>query len=160
MHKDLPMLQEKLIPNELEIREQLQLLESSVHEALDTGDLAPVECPLKHHFTEGVYAREILLPKHSFVIGKIHRHEHLNFLSEGSVLVLTKEGMKELHAPCTMISPAGVKRAVFALEDTVWTTVHANPTNETDLEKIEAFTIAKTYLELPDSLNTAALEGR
>ncbi len=148
MHKDLPMLQENLIPNELEIRVQLELLESSLNSEIASGNMEAMDFPLKHTFTEGIYAREIFLPTHSLVVGKIHKHEHLNFISSGSVLVLTKEGLKELHAPCTMVSPAGVKRAVFALEDTVWTTIHANPTNETDLEKIEAFTIAKTYLEL------------
>lgn len=42
-----------------------------------------------------------------------------------------------------MISAPGTKRAVIALEDTTWITVHV--TNETDLEKIEDYVIAKTY---------------
>ena len=35
---------------------------------------------------------------------------------------------------------------MYALEDTVWTTIHV--TEETDLEKIEDYVIAKSYDEL------------
>lgn len=106
------------------------------------------EFEVKHTFTDGVYAREIFLPKDSMVVGKIHRHDHLNFISKGRVTVYTKDGLRTYQAPCTMVSTAGTKRAVYAHEDTVWTTIHANPSNETDLSKIEDFVIAKNYKEL------------
>ena len=48
-----------------------------------------------------------------------------------------------------MVSSAGTKRAVYAHEDTVWTTIHANSTNETDLDNLEDFIIAKNYEEFP-----------
>jgi hypothetical protein len=76
--------------------------------------------------------------------GKIHRHSHPNFLMSGEVIVVTENGGKEhLKAPLSMISEPGTKRAVVALEDTVWITVHV--TNETDLDKIEDYVIAKSY---------------
>lgn len=106
-----------------------------------------VNCPLKHHFAPGAYAREILLPKGSLVIGKIHKHAHINVISKGCVSVMTEEGRKDLRAPCTFVSEVGTKRAVFAHEDTVWTTVHVS--NETDLAKLEEEIIAKTYDEIP-----------
>lgn len=101
-------------------------------------------CPLTHKFAPGVYVREIFIPKGTCVVGKIHKHEHPNFLMSGDVLVVTEgEGRQHLKAPLSMISKAGTKRIVFALEDTVWITVHA--TEETDLKKIEDFVIAKSY---------------
>ncbi len=88
--------------------------------------------PLKHIFTPGVYAREILLPANSVIVGKIHRERHLNFISRGRVRVYTEqEGLRELTGPLTMVSEPGTKRAVLVLEETVWTTIHHNPTNET-----------------------------
>jgi hypothetical protein len=60
--------------------------------------------------------------------------------------VATEFGSLQLDAPCTFVSEAGTKRAVYALEDTIWTTIHV--TNETDLEKIEDYVIAKDYNEL------------
>jgi quercetin dioxygenase-like cupin family protein len=103
-------------------------------------------CPLTHKFAEGVYVREIFIPKGMCVVGKIHKHSHPNFLLKGEVCVITEAGGKEyLKAPLSIISPAGIKRIVLAVKDTVWVTVHV--TSETDLEKIEEEVIAKTYEE-------------
>jgi hypothetical protein len=46
-----------------------------------------------------------------------------------------------MTAPYTFVSEVGTKRVVHALEETIWTTVHV--TDETDLEKIEDYVIAK-----------------
>jgi hypothetical protein len=116
-----------------------------VQEAL--AKLPQLDCPLKHHFAPGAYAREILLPKGSLVIGKIHKHAHINVVSKGRVSVMTEFGRMDIEAPCTFVSKVGTKRAVYAHEDTVWTTVHV--TSETDLEKLEDEIIAKTYDDVP-----------
>ena len=47
-----------------------------------------IDLPLKHTFTTGVYSREIFLPKGSIVVGKIHRHDHLNFISYDTISIL------------------------------------------------------------------------
>lgn len=111
------------------------------------------DCPVRHMFAPGAYAREITLPKGSLVIGKIHRHAHLNFISVGKVRVLTESGPVEMTAPYSFVSEVGTKRVVYAIEETIWTTVHV--TDETDLEKIEDHVIAKNY----DELDALTLEG-
>ena len=100
-------------------------------------------CPTKHHFAPGLYAREILIPAGVVIVGKIHRHAHVNTISQGHVTVATEFGTQELRAPVSFVSVPGTKRAVFAHEDTVWTTYH--PTTETDLAKIEDLVIAPTF---------------
>lgn len=102
--------------------------------------------PLNHYFCEGNYAREIFIPKDTCVVGKIHKHEHINVISKGKCLVVTEDGKETLEAPLTFISKAGIKRAVYAIEDTVWTTIH--PTDKTNLEEVEEEVIAKSYNEL------------
>jgi hypothetical protein len=108
-----------------------------------------VEIEPVHHFAQGLYAREITIKAGTLLTGKIHRTEHLNIISKGRIVVLTEDGMREVAAPFTMISRPGTKRVGFALEDTVWTTIHA--TTETDLAKLELELIAPTR---------AALEGK
>jgi len=113
--------------------------------------------PLKHSFAPGIYVREIFIPKGMRLVGKIHKHAHPNFLMSGEVLVLTEGGGKEhLKAPLSMISQAGTKRVVLALEDSVWITIHENKDNETDLEKIEQFVIAKTFEEFEEFMKIEA----
>ena len=145
----LPLVLKSEVRNSFIARNKIMNLQSCLEVMAETD---PVDCPLVHHFAPGLYAREILLPKDSLVVGKIHKHSHVNNISKGSVIVYTEFGMEEYHAPCQFISKPGTKRAVYALEDTVWTTYH--PTNETELEIIEEQVIAKSF----DDYNQFALE--
>lgn len=108
------------------------------------------DCTLRHHFAPGCYAREMTIPKGILIIGKIHKHSHLNIISKGKVAVMTEFGPMKMEGPCTFVSEIGTKRAVLALEETIWTTIHV--TEETDLEKIEEYVIAKDYAELDQYL--------
>lgn len=105
-----------------------------------------IECPVTHTFAPGVYAREMRIPKGTLIVGKIHKHAHVNIVSKGSAQVMTEFGPMQIDAPHTFVSQPGTKRVVLALEDVIWTTIH--PTNETDLAKIEEEVIAKSYDEL------------
>ena len=95
-----------------------------------------------HYFSKGVYAREIKIPAGTILTGEIHKFENLNILSKGSMQVLTEDGIKEVEAPFTVVSPAGTKRIAYTLTDCVWTTIHG--TDEKDLDRIEKYFIAKS----------------
>jgi hypothetical protein len=87
------------------------------------------------------------LPAGLVVVGKIHKHAHINVISKGRVQVFTEqEGVLELAAPCTFVSSPGTKRVVYVLEETVWTTVHV--TDKTDLAEIEREVIATDFTEV------------
>lgn len=90
---------------------------------------------VEHCFAPGAYARTMLIPKGSLIVGKMHKHSHLNIISFGDVCVATYEGVKHYIGHNVLTSPVGVKRVVYTNEDTMWTTIHL--TSETDLEKIE-----------------------
>jgi hypothetical protein len=132
-----------ITPNATTVREKLAALEAEMKKH------PSVEIKTTHHFAKGVYAREIFIPKGTLLTGKIHKTEHLNIVSQGDISVLTEHGPKRVKAPFTMVSQAGIKRAGYAHEDTVWTTIHANVENEKDLEKLEAVLIAPDYDALP-----------
>jgi hypothetical protein len=120
---------------ELTDRDKVNLLEAEMlgHEQ--------VQIPIRHHFSPGVYAREITIPAGTLLTGRIHKFEQLNILSGGEISVLTHEGMKRVKAPFTIVSPPGTKRIAYAHTECTWTTILA--TGETDPDKIEAtFTVA------------------
>lgn len=114
--------------------------------------IPPEDFPVKHVFAPGCYAREITMPAGTVVIGKIHRHAHVNVVSAGKVRVLTEYGCEEFCAPYTFVSQPGIQRMVLILEDTVWTTVHI--TDKTDLAEIEREVIAESHdlIELQGSV--------
>ena len=112
-------------------------------------------CPLNHYFSDGIYVREITIPAGMVIVGKIHKHRHPNFLIKGKVMVITaQKGEEILEGPCFMMSEGGTKRALYAVTDLVWTTIHHNPTNTQDLDKIEDIVIAKNYEEYEKFLSS------
>lgn len=122
----------------------MRLQDAIVYGGLDVG---PAACPVQHHFAPGAYGREMTLPAGHVVVGKIHKHAHINVISKGRVQVFTEQdGVLELAAPCTFVSSPGTKRVVHVLEETVWTTVHV--TNKTDLAEIEREVIATDFSEV------------
>lgn len=107
-------------------------LKTLPHAVLGDSDL----CPLNHSFSTGIYVRDMQIAAGMQIVGEIHKHDHPVFLMEGEILVATEEGVVHLTAPQYFIAPPGVKRAAITLTETVWVTVHANPTEERDLKKI------------------------
>jgi hypothetical protein len=103
-------------------------------------------CKIKHYFAPGVYAREMWMPKDYLITGKIHVTEHLNVLSQGKVSVSNKGESILMEAPYTFVSPVGTKRAIYAHEDSTWTTIHA--TDLKDPVMIEQEIIAENFEEL------------
>ena len=127
------------------LREEILAFEALIREQNEVFLGDSEICPLKHTFSDGIYVREIFIPKGTYLTGKIHKHEHPNFLMSGTVDVVTEAGREQLTAPLSIISPPGTKRALYAVTDLVWITVHSNPTNTQDLEKLEKEVIADSY---------------
>ena len=105
-----------------------------------------VDIDLQEFLCEGVYVRHGLLKAGTTIVGEIHKKAQINIVSCGKIRVATDEGVKIITGPTIFISPAGVKRAGYVLEDTVWSTIHA--TTETDPIKRRAEFVANSYNEL------------
>jgi hypothetical protein len=94
-----------------------------------------VDCPVTNRFTPGLYIREIFMPAGAFVTSMEHKTEHPFVISKGKVMVTSEnEGQVIYEAPHIGVTTPGTRRALYIIEDTVWTTFHV--TDETDVEKI------------------------
>ena len=91
----------------------------------------------KHSFADGIYIREMKMKQGQLGFSAIHKHSYGFFLLSGVLASSKENGVEEFIAPCYIISPRGAKRIVYAIEDCIITTVHANPTNTQDLTEIE-----------------------
>ena len=127
-------------------RKIIQDAAESLKAMISSGELKEAECPVVHRFSDGIYLREIFMPKGTRIIGKIHATEHFNVLLTGNVTVITAEGIEHIEAPYTFISKAGIQKVVIIHEDCTWQTLHV--TDKTDLKEIEDELIAKDYIEL------------
>ena len=101
----------------------------------------------KHSFANGVYIREMKMKKGQLGFSAIHKHSYGFFLLSGILASSKEEGVEEFIAPCYIISPQGAKRIVYAIEDCVITTIHANPTNTEDLNELAKINVAFSWDE-------------
>lgn len=115
-----------------------------------------VECKVIHHFSKGVYARELHIPAGVVLTGEIHKFTNLNILSKGKIQVLVGDMIQELEAPQHIVSPPGTKRIARTLTECVWTTIHG--TDEVDLDIIEKTFIAKSEQEWLEYCGHSQLE--
>ncbi len=126
----------------LTVREKVNILENEMRKH------PQVDLKIKHHFSYGIYGREMFVPKGIMLTGKIHKTEQMNIILAGDLSVLIDDKIVRVIAPYTWVAPAGTKRIMYANEDTRYIVIHG--THERDLEKIEEQFIAqseKEYLE-------------
>lgn len=135
-------------------RELLCAVESAMRGVIAEGQAeeAKDEIPLDHQFIPGAYARGMRAPAGTLLVGKIHRNPCFNFILTGRVIVFDEGGRKEILAPAFFVSPAGIKRVMYVIEDLIWYNVHGS--KETDLEQLELELIAPSYNDL-----TRQIEG-
>ncbi len=129
----------------MDVREAVEQIEDAMQ------GMSPAFLPIKHYFANGMYAREMTMPAGAIVTGAIHKTTHFCILSQGRVRVMSEDGIDEFVAPAIIISQPGTKRAIHALEDTVWTNIHA--TNETDLDKLVEELTESTVDQLQGGVN-------
>lgn len=132
------------------MRQKVDRLESALL------DKKQVDCPVRHHFSPGLYARQITIPAGTVVVGAIHKTDNVVILSKGSLLVVQGDEVVRITAPKAMICKARSKNAVYALEESVWTNFFE--TTETDTAKlVELLTYSKESELLGGSSNKQIL---
>ena len=105
-------------------------------------DMPQAECSVTHHFGPGICMREVTIPAGTVAIGHHQNFDHLNYFVKGKVLMLSDDGTtKELTAPMIFTGQPG-RKIGYIIEDMVWQNIY--PTDETDIDKIEATFITKS----------------
>ena len=150
------MTDELVAKDDSDIAEGIEQITNFLTDPIFAENQSKIEWPLKHTFSNGIYARELTIPAGGLIVGKVHKTQHHNFLLQGEIIVLTeKGGVKLLQAPCTMVSEPGTQRVGYALTETVWTAVHSNESNTQDLDLLEEENVVNTpadYLEYKENM--------
>ena len=129
--------------SEAELFNRLEKLMSGVLNDVD-GKYQPVDCPLEHTFTPGLYSRKIFMPAGTIVISEKHKTRHQYCILEGVVSVFIEgKGWEILQAGHTGITEAGTQRLLKIEDDCTWITYHA--TEFTTVEEVHEHIIEKTY---------------
>jgi len=104
------------------------------------------DCPITHHWADGLYGREMFAAAGTVLVGKVHRFSTINVLLCGRIQVTDADGaVREMTAPAVYVTPPGSKKVALVLEDIRW--LNVLPTKLTDLDAIEAkFIVPETPL--------------
>ena len=129
--------------NALEPRYQIKALEDAMKAMPNQIDFA-----VDHCFSPGIYGRALHIPAGSTLVGRVHKGPCLNIVMQGEMLIRMDDGMAaRIKAPFVFESKAGSKKAGYAITDTIWMTVHPNPTDFQETDKMEDFYSVKTFEE-------------
>lgn len=145
--------------NELSASASFNVADSSARDRVEKLEesllkVPQVDCPVRHYFSEGLFAREITIPKGTVLVGVVHKQDSLVIVSSGVLRYVTDDGVKEVSAPATLTVKAGMKNCGFAVETVVWTNIYPNPDNEKNLDVLcERYTEAKASDLLGGSTN-------
>ena len=137
-----------------QIEEYLTSIEDGLNVVVGNGNelIYPEMWGYKHSFADGIYIREMTMKQGQLGFSAIHKHSYGFFLLSGILASSKEEGVEEFVAPCYIVSPRGAKRVVYAVEDCVITTVHANPTNTKDLKEIEQINVVFNWKDYDEYL--------
>tara|TARA_R110002049_G_scaffold116023_2_gene268289 strand:- start:111 stop:485 length:375 start_codon:yes stop_codon:yes gene_type:complete len=94
-----------------------------------------IDLAVQHHFSKGLYARELFIPKGVCLVGALHKTRHMFMVVTGTCRVSSQFGNEEITGPFIGETQIGTKRVIYAETDCVWMTYH--PTNLTDIAEIE-----------------------
>lgn len=122
----------------------------AVKELINIVDQHPqLEIPVTHHFSPGIYAREITMPAGMTGVGHVHRHRHMNIALTGRAIVSCDGISQAIAAPFIFESMPGAQKAFQVIEDLRWITIHANPDDIRDVVEIERliFELPEEYLQ-------------
>ena len=129
-------------------------LKASMEQAIDSGQLTQIEAPLEHYHTNDLYGRRIYVQEGATVVTKVHKSEHITVALKGHAVVVDEIGERfDVVAPSVFITKPGTQRAVYAVTDVEWLTVHA--CQEKQLENIEKSLVCDTI----DEYNSLQIEA-
>jgi len=90
---------------------------------------------ITHHFSDGLYAKETLVPAGTAIMKHTHDFSHLSILAKGRVAVMKGEQISIIDAPACIEIKAHVIHGIKAMSDCVWFCIHA--TDEKDPSKVD-----------------------
>jgi quercetin dioxygenase-like cupin family protein len=94
---------------------------------------------ITHHFSDGLYAKEMRLNAGEVILKHTHEFSHLSILAQGKVAVMKGDEVEVIEAPACIEIKAGLVHGVKAIEDCVWFCIHA--TDEKDESKVDEILI-------------------
>ena len=83
-------------------------------------DFPKAEVITRHHFSDGMYAREMVMPPGSIVVGALHKSKHLFSVVSGECEVSSVHEREKITAPYLGETVPGTKRVIYSETGCTW----------------------------------------
>lgn len=125
-----------------------QLLTGMVNEKIEeleeyTSKVPQVDLNVRHDYHNGMYTRQITIPKDTIITGAVHKEGYVDIMLSGDITIATSDGLKRFTGYNVMEGLPGRKRAGYAHEDTHWITVHNIAEEDANENYLPNMTFAK-----------------
>lgn len=99
-------------------------------------EMPQVDLNEQHLFADGMYCRQVSMPKGSLIIGHVHKKEAINVLASGTILIKTRveDEWEEISAPFVNSTKGGMRKIIYVLEDAYFMNIFR--TDNTTLDKL------------------------
>lgn len=125
-----------------------------IDEAIACGDLLPGEQTITHGKTDKLYYRKCEIPAGSVGATLVHKFDHISTCLKGDLILVDQDGVRHsVSAGDVFITKAGTQRAVIALTDVAFMTVHA--VDDIDLSHVEETLGCRSMAEYRNLLEAA-----
>lgn len=107
------------------------------------GQAETFEPAVSHYQAGGLYARRVYVPAGVCVSTRVHKQMHVTIALAGECWVMNERGERsQVVAPAVFVTEPGTARAVYAVTDTQWLTVHAAEPVANAADQVERLTAA------------------
>lgn len=115
-----------------------ELLADAIVERIEDLESVMLECeqvliPTANNNINGMYTRQIMIPKGTLLTGRVHLFDYVDIMLSGDITVATADGPVRYTGHNVLHGKAGRKRAGYAHEDTYWITVHNTDISDGDV---------------------------
>lgn len=125
-----------------------------LEEVLHDGETEAGDDECDHFFAQGVYARGVLIPAGTAVVGKLHKQSRVCIVAKGDCQFTDEFHSERIQAPWVGEFKGGTKTAVYAHTDTYWVAVTG--TDLKDPTEILQTLSAKDHAEYAEHIHRLA----
>lgn len=79
---------------------------------------------ISHHFSDGLYAKQMVLQKGHLAVSHKHNYSHLSILAQGEVHIRVGGIVSHYVAPACIEIKDDAEHEILALQDVVWYCIH------------------------------------
>jgi hypothetical protein len=89
-----------------------------------------IDLNVKHFYINGMYAREITIPKGAMITSRVHAYGYVDIMISGDITIITDAGKSSYSGYNLFEGFAGKKRVGLAHTEVKWITIHNVPNRD------------------------------